>query len=91
MCRAGSCYSLTWGFICGLGSQGSLATSPLSDMGFFLEMLGQESVVTIVSSHRGQLSVWLSKQRATTRKTRKSLWDFTESWECSICGDRELK
>lgn len=35
-----------------------------------------------ISSHPGQLNVWLSKQRAMTRKTaqKKSSGDFTESW-----------
>lgn len=86
MCWTGSCYSpLTWGFRCGLESQGSLASSSLSDMGFWHpETSGQLSVVMIVSSHPGQLNVWLSKQRAATRKAaqKKGSGDFTESWAC---------
>lgn len=86
MCWTGSCYNpLTWGFICGWESQGSLVSFSPSDMVFHPETSGLESVVMTVSSHQRQPNVWLSKQRAMTRKKAwsKGDRDFTESCGCA--------
>lgn len=58
--------------------------------GLFQETSGQESVITTVSSHQGQLSVWLSKQGAVTRNStwRNGCQDFTELC-VYISGDKE--